>query len=144
MPDFPVGAVVNQRVIEWDPRTGEPVVTTVPVVTRAQTHDALHAVLAQTYDADPILEPEFVGRTNLEVMLIRRVRHAAKSGDADEVDALLDRVLGKPKQTSEVRRVELTYEELVNGLARQAKSAEPMIVSTAEPVMEEDLLGSLC
>ncbi len=73
----------------------------------------------------------FYGMTNLEVMLIKRQEEAARTGESVEVEHILDRLLGKPKATSEVHTTSETYEQY---LARVGQSEAEKRVSEARDV----------
>jgi hypothetical protein len=62
-------------------------------------------------------ELEFSGMTNAEVMIVKLARAAAR-GDKDSTAAMLDRVLGKPKQSVESKSMKLTYEDYLKEMAR--------------------------
>lgn len=117
----PTGITINRRLIQWD-ENGNPVPISQPVLAKKQIQDLGAAVMSMPYQ-DPLgLEPEFDGMTNAEVIYIRLARDAA-DGDHEARKELLDRVLGKPKQTSEVKKLDLTYQDFVDELARKAGKA---------------------
>lgn len=128
----PGGAIVKRRLVSFDPATGMPVVQTVPMLTKVQVHDVIAAAAASPYE-DPLgLEPQYAGWTNLEVMVDKRVRAAAHSGDDQLVESILDRLIGKPKQSSESVVTKLTYEDTLKEIARQAVS--PIDASVVDPL----------
>lgn len=61
---------------------------------------------------------EFYGRPLIEVMLVRQARNAARTGDKDEVEAILDRRLGKPKATVESHSTTETYEQYLERIGK--------------------------
>ncbi len=65
-----------------------------------------------------IMEPRFEGMTNAEVMWIRTAEKAA-AGDLAATNLILDRVLGKPKQSVESMSMTMTYPEFLEHLAKQ-------------------------
>lgn len=98
---------------------GTPIINAAPTFTKAQIGEMALAALSLPYH-DPLgLEPEFAGVTNAEVMMIKMARKAA-TGDIAATEMLLDRVLGKPKQTSEVQSLHLTYEDFLKDLVRKS------------------------
>lgn len=119
---------VNRRVVTWGPN-GTPMVKEIPMLTRAVISEIAMAAASMPYsdpDDDLAIEmglppSEFYGMTNLEVMIIKRTRNAALTGDEDKIEKVLDRLIGKPKAISEQHRVTETYEEF---LSRTAKEAE--------------------
>lgn len=65
-----------------------------------------------------IIEPRFEGMTNAEVMWIRTAEKAA-SGDLAATNLILDRVLGKPKQSVESMSMSMSYPEFLEFLAKK-------------------------
>lgn len=70
-----------------------------------------------------IKDPRFEGMTNAEVMWVR-VAEKAAAGDLDAAKMILDRVLGKPKQSVETTTMTLTYPEFLEHLAKQEEKAK--------------------
>lgn len=70
------------------------------------------------YPADPILEPDYVGLTYLQVMLLRTVERAA-NGSLDAFDRVLDRMVGKPQQVNTNVNVGATYKDFLDEIARK-------------------------
>lgn len=102
-----------------------PVPEYTPPVTKEAVNQMSLTALSLPYEGeyDPVsdsyvVEPEFEGRTNLEVAFIRRARKAA-GGDSKELDALLDRVLGKPKQSTETVQMRMSYTQYLDFLAEK-------------------------
>lgn len=92
-----------------------PTVVTAPMVTKTQVHDALLAAAALPYEGPD--KDQFKGLTNAEVMVIKKIHKAAVTGECDEV---LDRILGKPKTTAEVTKMEVTYEQFLQEVERRS------------------------
>lgn len=123
---------VTSRIVSFDPATGQPVVRDVQVFTRAQVSEIAMAAASLPYsepDDELALElglptSEFYGRPNLEVMLIKQARNAARSGDPDVIEKVLDRLIGKPKTTSENLNISRSYEDVLNDIA--AREAQPV------------------
>lgn len=65
-----------------------------------------------------IIEARFEGMSNAEVMWVRMAERAAQ-GDLDAAKILLDRVLGKPKQSVESTSMSLTYPEYLELMAKK-------------------------
>ena len=63
------------------------------------------------------VDEEYEGKTNGEVALMRLATEAAR-GNLKAVDMLLDRVTGKPKITTENKNINLTYEDLLDQIAK--------------------------
>lgn len=165
---------VNRRVIAWTPE-GLPVPTSQPLISRRgieelasvalslpyvvpepeypQEPDAEASVAVRArYEADCLALrtrytaecEKFAGMTNVEAMMVRKAEKAA-NGDDGAANDLLDRVLGKPKQSVESKTLNLTYEDLLKEKASQAAShivdAEVVRVEPAAPA--DDLWGGL-
>lgn len=122
---------VTQRLVTWDAQ-GNPLVKNVAVFTKAQVSEVAMAAASQLY-VDPndelaielgIPPSEFYGMTNLEVMLIKQARWAAESGETDVIEKVLDRLIGRPKQSSESHHVHETYEEALKRIGGKVVDAE--------------------
>jgi hypothetical protein len=66
-------------------------------------------------------ELEFEGMTNAEVMIIRMARLAA-AGDNEATAAILDRTLGRPKQSIESKSMTMTYADVLKEKAARASA----------------------
>jgi len=114
-----------RQLIVWE--GGVPVVKNVPLLTPGKIKDLHTAAVMQFYstpDDELAIEmglppSRFYGLTLLEVMLIKQAEGAARSGDRDDVEAIRDRLEGKPKTTAEVHSVSETYEQALNRIARE-------------------------
>ena len=125
-------AAALRRLVVWGP-DGAPVVKTERVLSKPQIHDLIAASASLPYMPTP--EEELLGiyhgMTNLEVMVVKQHHWAARSGDTAEVEAILDRLVGKPKQSSEVLKITKTYDEALREIAeneRRKQSGVPKIV----------------
>ncbi|MDE2019175.1 MAG: hypothetical protein KGJ13_02380 [Patescibacteria group bacterium] len=128
---------VQRRIVVWDKETGMPVVGTVPSLSPSQITEVAAAAAVTVYkeDGDDLAAElglptsEFYGMTCLEVMLIRQAREGARTGDSGIVNDILDRLVGKPKQTTESVVTKLTYEDRLKEIARrralEAKTINP-------------------
>lgn len=76
----------------------------------------IKALWAAPYDADPLLEPELVGLSQGQVILMKQVQMAI-SGDGAATDRLLDRLIGKPEQTNKNLNVSGTYKDFLEEVA---------------------------
>jgi hypothetical protein len=119
-PSTPPAVPVLTRMVVFDPATGQPVVQNVPMFTKQDVHNILVAAATQLYDADPTIEPELVGKTNLEVMLLRKVNRAAR-GVLGEDELVLDRLIGKAISKSENKTMTVTYEDKLKEIDRLEK-----------------------
>jgi len=75
------------------------------------------ALWCLAYDADPILEPEYVGLTYGQVAIMQQMKQAAK-GDGGAMDRVLDRTVGKAEQVNKNLNVQGTYAEFMEMVAR--------------------------
>ena len=82
-------------------------------------------------------ELEFQGMTNAEVMIIRMARTAA-SGDQAAADRMLDRILGRPKQSVETKSMSMTYADVL-----KEKAARAAAVDAVCEIVKDDLEGLL-
>lgn len=87
-------------------------------IKRDDVKNTIKALWAIPYDADPILEPEYMGLTNGQVIMMKQVELAVK-GDGSALDRLLDRMIGKPEQVNKNLNVQGTYKEFMEEVARQ-------------------------
>lgn len=111
----------------WD-ANGVPVPSSAPLLSKQNVEDLAVAALSLPYVGDPLgLYPEFDGMTNAEVMLVKLARQAA-DGSMDATEILLDRVLGRPKQSVESKTFRMTYEDLLREKAAAAQRAEVVVV----------------
>jgi len=163
---------VQKRVIAWTPE-GVPVPVDVPALTRAGIEELPRTALSLPYLVPPLVLPldpgkdatraqraqydaecerleyehssemEFLGMTNAVVMVIKQARAAAK-GDPGATRDMLDRVLGKPKQSVESTSVVLSYEDVLREKARRAAaspSQSPQSVqSSEEPPVDAEVV----
>lgn len=79
--------------------------------------ESLTALWDMPYDADPILEPEFVGLTHGQVIMSRQVQMAIQ-GDGGSVDRLLDRMIGKPEQVNKNLNLNASYRDFLDEVAK--------------------------
>jgi hypothetical protein len=145
------GVVIQRRMIAWTPE-GLPVPVSVPQLSKAGIEELATTALSLTYRVPPLILPldpgrectearraqyelereaaelaheaelEFEGMTNAEVMIIKLAR-AAAAGDKDATSAMMDRVLGRPKQSVESKSLKLTYEDYLKEMARGGAAA---------------------
>ncbi len=65
-----------------------------------------------------VIDPKYEGMTNAEVMWMKVAQQAA-NGNLKAVNIILDRVLGKPKQSIESTTMSMSYSEFLEQLAKQ-------------------------
>jgi len=78
----------------------------------------MQLMLDMPYDADPILEPEFIGMTYRQVIIYRQIQLAVK-GDGAAVDRIWDRIEGRPTQVNTNVNVNGTYKDFLTEVARK-------------------------
>lgn len=107
--------------IKWVNGVPEPVYKD---ITPTSIKQLANVALSMPYEGeiDPnlgikIVEPRFQGMTNAEVMWVKIAEQAA-SGDLDAAKIILDRVLGKPKQSVESTSLSMTYEQYLEHLSK--------------------------
>lgn len=117
--------VVRRRIVQWDAQ-GNPVVSLEPMVTSAQVRDLHAAAVARPFSAPDPVDPDhkYDGLPMIEVMVLKKVERAARSGESEEV---LDRLVGRPKQTTETTKLTVSYEDALREIERKEalKSASP-------------------
>lgn len=143
--------VIQKRMIVWGP-DGVPRPSSVPALTPQGIGDLAAVALSLPYkiaDVPPNLpdkehqeavqrreeEMEFEGMTNAEVMIIKLARSAA-GGDQEATSMLLDRVLGRPKQSVESKSMTMTYADVL-----KEKAAREKALDVAVEIVRDDLEG---
>lgn len=76
-------------------------------------------------------DQEFVGLTNAEVMIIRLARAAAE-GNLSSIESLLDRSLGRPKQSVETKSMSMTYADVLKEKAARLRENEALASATSK------------
>lgn len=160
LPGAPIGAegnraLVRGRLIEWDPATGLPVPVSRPVLTVPQIEALASTSLSLLYEPEEPVATDFTtkqayetarakweeerskyaGMTCAEVMMVRLAQRAA-DGNQAATSELLDRVLGRPKQTSEVKSVSMKYEDYLKKVAEEdakRRAAESVVDVEVQP-----------
>ena len=131
-------APVLRRVIVWDD-AGVPQLATEPVLDKTQIRKAYFLIAAQPYICDDPLDPDFAkydGMTIAEVLIRKQLDGAARSGDINAIETVMDRLIDKPLARGENLTVSTTYESYLKGLREK-------LVSEAEVVAEENPFGDL-
>lgn len=134
-PGSPGVGVFNRAIVTWD-AAGNPLVRTVQVFSKAQVSEIAMAAASMPYVGPETVDDaaraalglsvsEFYGMTNLEVMLIKQARKAATTGESAEVDAVLDRLIGKPLAKTESKTLALTYEDFLKQKAAEESQGQP-------------------
>jgi len=126
---------------------GVPRPVSVPLLTKQSVEDLAVAALSLPYKippAPPPLDPlslelptaeykerlrehneglEFIGMSNAEVMIVKLAR-AAAAGSMQATETLLDRVLGRPKQSLESKSMTMTYADVLKEKAARAEAVD--------------------
>ncbi len=110
-----------ESVITWE--SGEPVVKYRQMLTKNVIADMPIVAMSMPYkrtqeEIDNDIDPEFEGKTNVEVMNIRLARKAAK-GDLDAYRLLTERVLGRPKQEVQSTNLSMSYSEFLEKVTEE-------------------------
>ncbi len=82
---------------------------------------------------------QYEGWTRLEVMVDKKTQNAARTGDDDKVEKVLDRLIGKPKTISEVRKMD--YETWLKNQAEAERQERESIPTSFEPDAPDPLEG---
>ncbi len=108
---------ILRKLVVWDAE-GNPLVTTEQMLTKASIHDLWMSGAAQIYVPDPHdpLDAQYAGMTCAEVMVRKQIQNAARLGLAESV---MDRLIGRPKQSVESTKLVLTYEDTLREIARK-------------------------
>jgi len=136
-PQPPSAVIVNRRLMVWG-ADGLPVPSSSPLITKPQLEALAGAAMSLPY-VDPLgLDGgEFDGLTNAEVMMIRMARKAAE-GDLAVASELLDRVLGRPKQSVESKSIRMSYEDVLKEMARQQQGFSDIPPSSDAAAADDD------
>ncbi len=108
----------KQRLITWV--GGEPVPTDKDIISKEAVSKLPLTVLSLPYKRTELeiemgMDEEYEGMNNGEVMMMEVAKDAAR-GDHRAADMLLDRILGKPKMTTENKNLNISYTEYLQSL----------------------------
>lgn len=91
-----------------------------------QVHQLYHASMALPYrgEWDPhsqqyVVDPRYEDMTYGEVIILKQVEKAA-NGDSKAAESVVDRLIGKPKQSVESKSMHMSYTEFLELSAQQA------------------------
>lgn len=133
---------VKRRFITWD-AAGNPQVVSEDVLTKAAINDLYMAAAAQMYEPEPgnAVDAQYAGLTCAEVMVRKQIMAAARSGAAEIV---MDRLVGRPKQSTEVTKLNLTYEDTLREIARkESLKLGPPAPRRAEITVEAEVVDPI-
>lgn len=136
---------VQQRIIIWNEK-GEPVLAAQPVLSKQHLQSIYFVAAAQPYVVEDPLDPDFGlydGCTIAEVMIRKQMIRAAKTGDKDEVEKVMDRLLGKPKWIGESVQVHASYEDVLKSIEAKVKGASATPSNPIDVGTAEDIFGDL-
>lgn len=147
-PELPAGHT-GGKFIKWV--NGRPVPVYAQPLNKNQVSDLITAMMSTQYEGDidprtgePInFDPRFAGMTNAEVMAFRLVQKAA-NGEDKAITEILDRILGKPKQSVESVGVKMNYRDFLEMLekdeaAQQQVEFETSVIDVdSHPIYDED------
>lgn len=143
----------KRQIVRWV--DGVPVVDAVPMVAPSLIKDIQKAALAQLYSEDDdeiaialgFAPSPWYGRPLIEVMLLKQALNAARTGAYDEIEAIRDRVEGKPLATSVNHNINENYEQATNRIADAEKKFQEQqrtqAVDAEIVTPESDVLGQL-
>lgn len=113
---------IQRATIEWVNGVPEPVYKN---ITPSSVKQLANTALSLPYQGEYIpeldtyiIEPRFQGMSNAEVMWIKMAEKAA-TGDLKAAEMILDRVLGKPKQSVESATMTMNYTEFLDYLSKK-------------------------
>ncbi len=106
----------------------KPVAKYNPIINKDAVADLPLAVLGVRYERTPLeielkIDEEFEGLTLGEVMMLR-LAYRASRGSRKATNDLLDRILGKPKSTAEIKSVTFDYNDYLEKLDKEIKAEE--------------------
>lgn len=109
---------LDQKIV-WE--GGKPVAKYTKIIDKEAVADLPLAAAGLPYKRDALevelgVDEEFEGMSNAEVMMVRMARAAAR-GDKRDRGELLDRILGKPKTSAEVKTVKVDYNDYIKEMA---------------------------
>lgn len=134
----PLVVPVQRRLMAWGP-DGGPMVTTAPLVTQAQIKDLYAAVAALPFECEDPFHPDFVfnGLPIIEVMVRRQIAKAAQAGSEAMVETVIDRLIGRPMQSTETKRVNINYEDWLRETARKESLKQAIPATPVDPINGE-------
>ena len=128
------------KLIRWE--NGVPIPCTKRIVKPENIQDIIQAAVSLPFtvdDDDYDLYPELYGLSYAEVAAIKLARNAAK-GDTTAINALLDRMVGKPKQSIETKNLNMSYQDYLDKVGKQTQEQEALQSGSIdiEPIDDEE------
>ena len=110
--------VHKQRIIKWI--DGKPVPVDREIISKEAIAQLPATALSLPYKRTDLeielgIDEDFDGMTNGEVMMVVMANDAAR-GNHKAADMLLDRILGKPKMTTENKNLNISYEQYLQSI----------------------------
>lgn len=99
------------------------------ILAHAKTRDVKETITLlwnTVYPADPILEPDFIGLTYGQVILLKEMTNAI-NGNPTSLDRILDRMLGKAAQINTNLNINKTYKDFLDEVAAKELENEGII-----------------
>ena len=90
---------------------------------KKQAELAIYRAANEKVRVEAVTPEELAGMTNIEAAALNLARRAAL-GDGSDVDRLLDRLVGKPKQSSETVNLNLTLDDILMGSDEEEEKRE--------------------
>lgn len=144
---------VQKRIVVFG-KDGLPVPASAPMLSEAQLGAMPLTAASLPYETKPRehltikekeeylkSEKQYEGLSNGEVMVIKMAKEAA-DGNTRTTEIVLDRVLGKPKQTSEIKTMHFTYEDFLKEKAKK-ENEKITLAENSEAIdaeVEEDII----
>lgn len=130
------GAIIQKRMIVWG-TDGVPRPAAVPSLSTASISELAVVALSLPYKPDPLCpsDVEFEGMSNAEVMIVKLARSAAGGSQAATTE-LLDRVLGRPKQSIESKSLSMSYADVLKEKATRLAEAHAQKEGAIDVVIE--------
>lgn len=105
-------APVYQRITKFI--DGVPTLVAVPMLTKQNLRDIYLIAASQPYVVEDPMDPEFEkydGMTCAEVMVRKEIEAAARAGNVEVAEKIMDRIIGKPERLEKRLDVTVNYEE---------------------------------
>lgn len=98
----------------------------------------ISAVMHMPYPADPLVEPEFIGCTYLQVALMRQAQRAAQLSSLESLEFFTDRIVGRPAQVNVNVNANESYADFLKKIADVEEAEDDILDVKTE---EQELLS---
>lgn len=119
-------APVYQRITKFI--DGVPTLVAVPMLTKQNLRDIYLIAASQPYVVEDPMDPEFEkydGMTCAEVMVRKEIEAAARAGNVEVAEKIMDRIIGKPERLERRLDVTVNYEEWLKAQAGPVIGVSP-------------------